>query len=411
MPVAGVVLRVALRLVYGARGPADDDVAYATASLVAWVLIVAPMVLLGLLFTVLMFPLMMMLLVAGLDALALRRSFERRVAWGVVRQGADGAYPLPAALLAQTDRFHGSVARQVERFAEDLAQGAALPDAVARRRLAFPPEAQGQAALAKQGGLSLRPDPGEPAEGRPWNEAPPIHAGAYAAWVLTTSMGVVTFLAIKIVPEFIKIFSEFSIELPTVTLSAFALTRWVSGGPLGLLATALLMVVMLSFGGWMLGRLLQWRSLERLGERLFDTPQRAEALGLLARAMDHRMPLEETLGRLTEGSPRIDSPRTAGRLRRVARSLDAGENWKQALAAAGLVGRQDVPLLHAAEHAGNLPWALRSIAQRDVGRDRFRWRARLGVLFPVGVVLLGLLVAWIVIGLFLPLVKLIEGLV
>jgi type IV pilus assembly protein PilC len=67
-------------------------------------------------------------------------------------------------------------------------------------------------------------------------------------------------------------------------------------------------------------------------------------------------------------------------------------------------------LLGTAQQVGNLPWALRSIAKRKEKRTVYRLAAAIQVVYPCLILLLGGIVGFTVMALFLPLVKLIEGL-
>ena len=60
--------------------------------------------------------------------------------------------------------------------------------------------------------------------------------------------------------------------------------------------------------------------------------------------------------------------------------------------------------------AGNLPWALRMLADQKMRRMIYGYSTLEQIGFPWMVLLLGSLVLWICVGLFLPLVSLITGL-
>ena len=66
--------------------------------------------------------------------------------------------------------------------------------------------------------------------------------------------------------------------------------------------------------------------------------------------------------------------------------------------------------LQAAQRVGNLPWALHEMA--DSGRRRFIYRVQAVVqaAFPPVVILFGLIVMFIAVAVFLPLVTLIQRL-
>ena len=70
----------------------------------------------------------------------------------------------------------------------------------------------------------------------------------------------------------------------------------------------------------------------------------------------------------------------------------------------------DAGLLTAAEQAGNLPWALDMLADRIDDR-RQRWLAVvIEIVQPLFVIALGLLVLLVCLGMFLPLIQVVNGL-
>ncbi len=90
--------------------------------------------------------------------------------------------------------------------------------------------------------------------------------------------------------------------------------------------------------------------------------------------------------------------------------MAAGGDWRDSLRDARFVSSAEQSLLKSAEAAGNLPWALRTVAARQEKRVVYRLAAAVQVLYPILIVMLGALVAFFVVSLFIPLVKLVEGL-
>jgi type II secretory pathway component PulF len=80
------------------------------------------------------------------------------------------------------------------------------------------------------------------------------------------------------------------------------------------------------------------------------------------------------------------------------------------LVGARFITRVEQSLLHTAERAGNLPWALREIARRRDKWTAYRLMATLQVAYPAAILLIGTMVAFYAISLFIPIVRLIEGL-
>ena len=78
------------------------------------------------------------------------------------------------------------------------------------------------------------------------------------------------------------------------------------------------------------------------------------------------------------------------------------------LAGAGLLTRHDAAALEAAERVGNLPWALRALADGGDRRSHYRLLALGQVLQPLAILGLGGLVLVICLAYFGPLVAMIE---
>jgi type IV pilus assembly protein PilC len=67
-------------------------------------------------------------------------------------------------------------------------------------------------------------------------------------------------------------------------------------------------------------------------------------------------------------------------------------------------------VLQAAQRVGNLEWALDELADASLRRAAYRWQAVVNVLGPLVILFAGLLVGFIVVALFMPLISLIQGL-
>jgi type IV pilus assembly protein PilC len=229
---------------------------------------------------------------------------------------------------------------------------------------------------------------------------------SYLAAVLIVMAFVVTFVMIKIVPEFEQIFHEFELELPRLTQLAIAISYFfvnVLAVPiflLGFVAVVAAIVVGLCY-------LFDYPAMAWLGDRIFRGRRTADVLRILAIAIEHRQPLDGVLVRLR----RVYPARSVRRALQQAHAVVAsGADWRDALARYRLVTPAEQGLLKTAERAGNLPWVLRTIAARNDRRAVYRLSAAVQVIYPLVILVLGILVAFFVVALFVPLVKLIEGL-
>jgi type II secretory pathway component PulF len=75
-----------------------------------------------------------------------------------------------------------------------------------------------------------------------------------------------------------------------------------------------------------------------------------------------------------------------------------------------VIGRAEMAVLGAAQRVGNLPWALAEMADSSRRRLGYRLHGLTHLLFPAVVLSFGLLVLFVVVGFFMPLVLLIEKL-
>jgi len=98
------------------------------------------------------------------------------------------------------------------------------------------------------------------------------------------------------------------------------------------------------------------------------------------------------------------------RFDRLRERVRGGDNIWNALADLRIISRRDSELLSAAERAGNLAWVLEMLADRRDERRRRRWLALLEIAQPCVVLVLGGLVFFVAVGMFLPLIKLFNDL-
>ncbi len=228
----------------------------------------------------------------------------------------------------------------------------------------------------------------------------------YLVAILLLAATILSGIMIFIIPKFKKIFDDFGSRLPAMTefvIDASSATASYWYLPFALMIAA----------AWALG--LSYLLLRAFGVRLprLRLPWRGArssapvALRALALAAEAGRPLGDGLDPLADDARHPSDRRRFGRLR--ARHV-AGEDVWLALRAGWFVTTNEADLLAAAERAGNLPWALRHVADRLDDRRRLRWAAALEFLQPAVVLAMGLVVAVIVIGLFLPLVQLINDL-
>jgi type II secretory pathway component PulF len=227
----------------------------------------------------------------------------------------------------------------------------------------------------------------------------------YLWLVVTVLMGVLTFIMLKIVPVFKKMFMEFELELPALTEQVVAasdlfVSFWFLGSPFLLAFGLASLVGVLYYVGWLPRDIpvLNWFALR------VDT---AVILRCLALGVRQQIPLGEMVWKLARLYPKAS---VRSRLAAAGRRINDGQSWCDSLQGTGLVRPADAGVLRAAERVGNLPWALDEMAGSSLRRLAFQMRLWLNILFPAVLVVFGLIVAFHTVGLFMPLVSLIQGL-
>jgi protein transport protein HofC len=103
-------------------------------------------------------------------------------------------------------------------------------------------------------------------------------------------------------------------------------------------------------------------------------------------------------------------PSVSKQLEQASRQIDNGIHWCDALRSVALIKSAEASLLKTAERVGNLAWALEEMSDSALRRFSFRLRACLNIAFPLVVLFCGFLVFVFVVGMFLPLISLIQGL-
>lgn len=407
----GLGLRMALRLTYGVRGPDDGDPLYELLRITGWVLIVlglAPAVFAGM-YSVVGLIIVILAAATFVEIIAQRRAAQRRSLCALLAVVVERKQRLDATALFGSHALRGQVGRKAKQLFQSLDAGTPLAAAVTRNPRALPREAiaylaagntmQSQSAALRE--LS-RTDHSELTA--IWRGS--VERLAYLACVMTFMVAVLTFVMIKIVPQFVSIFSEFGLRLPAMTELAVRASQ--------LFVTYLAPPMVFGFFLLFLGSLIvaicylcDIPVLRPLSDFLFRGRQRADVLRILAVATEQRRPLADVLDRVAQVYPSATIRR---QLRPAAKALSGGTEWHEALFKARIVSAAELALLKTAERAGNLPWTLREIATRRQKRAIFRLASALQVIYPILILLLGALVAFFVISLFIPLLELINGL-
>lgn len=407
----GLGLWMALRLNYGARGPDPDDPVYVLLNITSWVLVgmgLAPAVFFGIL-TFMGVIVLVLAVVTLVEVILQRRAAQRRSICTLLSLMTERGAQLESSVIMAGQSFRGIAGRAAKRLLDTLQEGVPLPAAVMRNPAALPAEASaylaaGQTASARSAALREL-GRGEQRElATSWRAY--VDRVSYLSAVIMMMIVVMTFVMYKIVPEYEKIFHEFNVELPGITQAAISLSNaFVQYWALPVAWVLLVMLVILFVVG--ICYLCDLPVLNGIGDRLFSGRRSADVLRILAIAVEQREPLADVLQRVGLVYP---SALTRQRVTDAASAVSSGADWREGLRTAEIISRADCGLLQTAERVGNLPWALRAIADRREKRSAYLITAMLHIVYPLTIVALGVLVAFFVTALFIPIVKLINSL-
>ena len=145
-------------------------------------------------------------------------------------------------------------------------------------------------------------------------------------------------------------------------------------------------------------------------DRLTFAYHQAQILRLFAVAFRQGLPVSEAFKRLEAGIGAYSSPLARRRLQSAHNISLSGRTWIDALRATRLITGSDAASLTAAQEVGNLPWAMEFLADRKMRLLGFHWSAVITVLFTFIVLCFGFMVFWFAVGMFIPLVDLINNL-
>lgn len=334
-----------------------------------------------------------------------------------VAELSNSELPLVDGLRAAADEAVSSrVARALRQIAADVEKGYALDSVMSERGKFLPAHVRGLIAAASRTqrmGVALDDLVEHHRASREvWRKV--IGSIAYPMIVLGMTLFVLAFLPIFIVPQFAQMFDEFELELPAATRAVVAISdavQWFAVGPglwisltMGTLFVTL--IVLASFGIGtatthrftttmpLVGPIWQWS-----GTAAFSR--------LLATMLEYGIPLPDAL-LLTRDGVRDPEVREVAGL--FARGVENGRSLSDLLVELNRLPTSITPFVRWGERTGKLPEALRAITDMLLLRVQMRTVLLRSIAPPVVFILVGIMVGFIIIALFMPLISLIQGL-
>lgn len=317
--------------------------------------------------------------------------------------------PLADEIRQLAAEFPGTTSDRLHDLAGLVDSGTPLPDALDLTPQVLSPHARLAIRLANETGtlndvyaVLLDPRGQEPQIGAYGNRAPA--AELRRTWLmLAAAWLVLTLQTISILPALKSMFEEFSMQMPAITESLFALSGWLGW---------------LTFAGallWLAVGLLQFKLAQELSPAWFKpwrwhqrfVPAPIALLPLLALVIDSGRPLLSGLETLAKFHP---SPRLRKRLVAATERIGSGSPPWQALAEEQLLSPAESQALAVGGHGELQAWLLRRLADQRFERQ-LRLRNLLArVLSLTSLLVLAAIVLWIIVGVLGLLYELATGL-
>ena len=237
-----------------------------------------------------------------------------------------------------------------------------------------------------------------------------IGAMVYPIVVILVATIILTFIMVYIIPKFKKIFDEFGMQLPQMTQILIDVSMW--------FADYWWVLPLFPLGFWLFVKLI---CLSRTGRYAVDWVKLH--IPLLGKILEKTIVARtmRTLGTLVaSGVPILESlaivKETANNsvfeacYQRVYESIREGESIADPMRESRLVDDMVVNMIEVGEETGDLDTMLYKIADFYDEEVDTMVKSLISLLEPIMIVFLGCVIGFIVIALFLPLIKLLEGL-
>jgi type IV pilus assembly protein PilC len=303
----------------------------------------------------------------------------------------------------------------LKQISEDIEGGATLSEAMARHPKAFSRLYCNMVAAGEAGGVLdvILQRLADFLEKAARLKRKVIGAMIYPAVVLSIAAAIVTFIMVKVVPKFETIFKDFETSLPQLTKTLIAISFWfASGTPPGWVVVVVSPIVLVATY-----KLIRK---SKAGRYALDTAvMKIPVLGqIVSKSSIARF--TRTLGTLiSAGVPILEAVNitreTTGNevfarmLQKVHDAIREGDTFANPLRASKTVDPIVVNMVDVGEETGELDKMLMKVADNYDEEVDTLVASLVSLLEPLMVVLLGGIVGFIVVALFLPLVTLIQS--
>jgi len=300
----------------------------------------------------------------------------------------------------------GAYASRLRRLAHLLETGAPLPEALKLVPGTIPREAE---PLVRAGWDSsqLAPALQEAAASIASRRPQRGFIGSrltYFGFVFVLMQVIVWFLTYFIQPKFLAIFHDFDTPLPRITQLAVEGSQLASANQVGPFLMLAILVEALFLLALPILLAQGWHEGIPLVDRLLTGKHSSTILRALAWEINAGRPLFLGIASLARHYP---SRWVRGQLELVLQDLEQGTLCWDALQDRRLLRAVDHALLNAADRVGNLPWAMRQLAEASERRFDHRLRISLQTISTLLVIVLGVFTLFVALAYFSPVITLI----
>jgi len=224
----------------------------------------------------------------------------------------------------------------------------------------------------------------------------------YPVLLITVAGVVVTYLVTMVIPKFALLYRDMNVELPTATRVLIALTVDYRPVILGIVAVLFLLAVGLFF----------WSRSEQGGEAFDRLKFRLPMIGDTSLKFQVAQFCRTLSTLLTGGTPLVAGLQTAGdamqspllrsSITRATQMVREGDSLNTALAATQIMPELALDMIEVGESSGALAPMLTSVAEFYEEEVNLRLSAMVSLIEPAILIFMGMLVAFILISLYLP---------
>ena len=238
-----------------------------------------------------------------------------------------------------------------------------------------------------------------------------IGAMIYPAVVISIAIGIVSMIMIFVIPKFEQIFRDFKLKLPTVTEVLLTISRWFANdygwayvlfSPFAIVA--IYRLIRISEGGRYATDLIKLK-IPILGS-IIGKSSIARFTRTLGTLISAGVPILDAINITKETSGNEVYARA---LQKVHDAIREGESMADPLRATKVCDAIVVNMVDVGEETGDLDKMLMKIADNYDSDVDVLVGSLISILEPVMVVILGVIVGFIVIALFMPMITLIQG--